>query len=247
MVKSNENYPLKEWIPLLVDADWVSYGGSWLVTSWPELQWIIQFENAEEWGERGFECRVKLASLSSAGREDALKGYGFCFDNEENICVEYDNSIVAYRGDAEKPPSDWVACLTGSLLSAGSVAHLYYKMAVWDEESQLDEDAFAEKMLEEAHTALLNLQANARDLDKKLTSEANLLGATQSDLMNGDPLAPLRQKANDILCGKDVKLSVTDTIMLKMYRSSGGKTLGGDVESDLALAAHFKFDGEEDP
>jgi len=68
-------------------------------------------------------------------------------------------------------------------------------------------DAFAEKMLEETHIELLHLQVDKRKFHRGLDSRANALGATQEDFMNRDSLAPLRQKANDLLCGKQIEAS----------------------------------------
>ena len=226
---------------MLGDVDWVSYGGSWLVTAWYDMLWIITFDNAEEWGDEGFWCEIKLASLSSNAREDALKSCGMAFDNDENIVIPSGETVAS----REEQPDLWREVIAETLLGHGATARLYCKSDTWTEESKLDEDDFAEKMLEEAHLELLNLQVDKRKFNRKLNSRANKIGATQEDFMNGDPMAPLRQKATDIVCGKEAKLTPTDRIILKIYGAAGGQTLGGKVEVDLALA-DVMLRGEED-
>jgi len=169
-------------------------------------------------------------SLSSKAREDALSSCGYEFDNEENILTE-SGELVVERGQE----LEWKCCLADALLGYGAKAVLHTITSSLPVED--DEDEVAEEMLETAYIQLLHLQCKPRELDEKLAMPANKLGATFEDFLDGDSLAPLRQKAADILCGKTVDLSPEESILLKMYGAAQGQTLGGKVESELAVAA----------
>ena len=244
---TKEKYPLEEWTPLSGDVNWVDYGGSWLVTAWDDLVWIIRFENMAEWGDgaEGFHCEILLAKLSSDAVEDALKSCGWEFDEEEDIVCPHNGELIAEHGYDEKPSKAWVSCVADCLMGYGAVAHLHSISETCSEEDD-DYEEKAEKLLEMAYVELLNLQCSYGKTDDILNSPANKLGATWEDIMDGDALALLRRKAEDVICGKSVELSTEESIVLKMYGACGGQTLGGKVETELAVA-HYMLEDEDEP
>jgi len=83
-------------------------------------------------------------------------------------------------------------------------------------------------------------------LDAALDGVANAIGSSVRDMMQGDCLAGLRRHAEGVVSGEvSVGENVSSDIVLKMYAASGGQTLGGKVELELALAGELLKDSGE--
>ena len=131
-----------------------------------------------------------------------------------------------------------MSCVAECLMSYGAKAVLYQVMETPSCED-LEEEEQAKGLLEMAHTQLLHLQSRPWRVEEKLDETFNKVGATYRDMLQGDPIAPLRRKAEQIIGGEDVSLSESERMILNMYGASGGQTLGGKQETELAIASHF--------
>jgi hypothetical protein len=230
--------PKPEWTPICADVNWVAYSGSWLVDVWADhLMWAIDFDVFADDEETITNCvSVVLMDRNSESVETALACCGWELDVEENIVDAHSGEVVVCIGEEDRPPREWFAVLANALLAHGTFADLWTTSRSYDYDDNDRQEEEAEEMVDEAYTQLLHLQADRARLRETLEAPANPLGATWRDMMNGDPMAPLRQKAADIVCGKDTELMAHESLMLKVFSASGGQTLDGRVESDLALA-----------
>lgn len=192
--------------------------------------------NCGEWGAKGFQCDVLLVSLSSKAREDALKSCGWHFDNEENIINSSAGDLIAERGNSVITPKQWTSCIVDVLVQYGASACLHTITEVCEN----DDDEVAQEVLEKAYIELCTLQCNIGLMDEKLDGNFNVLGATHRDMLDGDPLVSLREKAVNVISGKPAKFSPAESIVLKMYGASKGVTLGGKLETELAIAHHLR-------
>lgn len=242
---TDKKYPKKDWDTLNSDSNWIDYGGSWLVKAWADLMWIIKFENKEDWGEQGYLCEVRLASLSSASLRDALKSAGLKINDDSVYDDIYDyegNTVVKWN----KRPDLWKLIVTDALLGYGATACLFSVEGEYDEDSE-EEMITAQSLIDEAYHKVLELQTNMTARNKILDSVANKVGSTYRDIMDGDFLGGLRRKAQSILNGEDPEISMQDRVILEMYGATGGRTLGGEVETEIALAGNMlKGKHEED-
>lgn len=232
--------PDPKWAEICVDVNWDAHGGSWLVDVRADhLMWAIDFDVFRDDEETLTNCvSVVLMDRNSESVDAALGCCGWEFDIEQNIVdAHYSDDVIACIGEDDRPAKEWFAALANALLSYGAFAVLWTRSQSYDYDDNDRQEEEAEDMVDEAYTQLLHLQVNRAQLEEKLEASANRLGATWKDIMNGDPLAPVRQKAVDIVCGKDVELTDDQRLILKMYGASGGRTLGGQVEADLAWAS----------
>jgi hypothetical protein len=76
---------------------------------------------------------------------------------------------------------------------------------------------------------------------KALRRKVNALGSSAGDFGKGDCLAGLRRTAKKVLMGEPCEVPPESEVTLKMFASCGGRTLGGEVEVELALAGSMSM------
>ena len=220
-----DNY--KGWAWLTGDCDWVTYGGCWYKKSADGALWVLRFCNREDYGDgaKGYDCdvlRVKLEEVAVAETISALRSCGWKFemeDGEPRIVCPHDGTTVA-SGEAVEP------CLLSCLIGYGTYAPMGEHTSNWPDRARCASRRDAEGMM--ADTAVVEAR-----LDKPF----NAIGTTQREAAQGDILAGLKRTAQAVMLGEEP--DVHSAIALKMFAASKGQTLGGTVETELALAGEL--------
>ena len=231
------------WTFLTGDVGWEKYGGKWCRKAPDGTWWIVRFENCDEWGDgaHGFEAdiqRIDLAEVPPTELGSALRSCGWEIEARTgNIVCPHSGDVVA-EFDTDAWPMVLIDCLSGS--------GCYSPMGSVTAEGELDDfdctitdDGTAHKTRDSAFTEAEEMMGSPEAIETALNKPVNALGATARDFGRGDPMAPLRAKADAMLRGENVLLSTSESIILKMYSASNGQTLGGTVKANLAAAGRI--------
>lgn len=218
------------WVVLTGDSSWEDYGAKWCKKDSVGVWWVLRFENCAEWGDgaSGYYCdvqRVRFRDVSTADIKRALQSCGLAIDIEDGSIVdEHSGDLIA-----EALTERYELVMLEALTSYG----IYSPMGKETGESYpLRVRAAARRLAE-------SLMADAGRCNAALAKPVNALGATAADFGRGDGIgSSLRNRAWLHAPGGDPegKLTPAERIVLQMYNASGGQTLGGAVETELAAA-----------
>lgn len=227
---------MRGWKFLTGDVNWEDHGGMWCRQSPDGAWWVVRFENCSDWGDgaTGYECSVLRVSIPEVPAEEihaALRSCGW------EVCLTQMAIVAPYSGDiiakVGSPAFDLV--LLDALIGYGT----YSPMGSETRESRPTRVRAAGRRLAES------MMVNTEETAAALAKPVNALGATAADFGRGDPLAPLREKADAILRGEDPEISITDSLILRMYGASNGVTLGTAKEAKLAAAGNSLKEKED--
>jgi len=217
------------WKFLTGDVNWEDYGGKWAKKAWDNSWWILRFENCEEWGDgaTGYSCdiqRIDLLEVPGDTLVSALSSCGWAYSQEEQgiVCSHSDDVVVKFTD------KHFELVLIDCLSGYGCYAPM----------GSVTGESYPDLVRAAGHNAADEMMADSVATARALAKPANALGATAADFGCGDPLAGLRNMAAALLCGEllPTDLEPQEALVLQMYNASGGKTLGGAVESELAAA-----------
>lgn len=207
----------KDWIDIGSDVNWEDYGGLWAKRS-PEhsygVWYILQFMNM----------------IDACGEKEAEEiGYVYkCEVSMVNLTVVDGKTLVDAASEfLDYPDMDARSkelALVYSLASGGTRAILHTETGKTN----------PSKVRRLAYLEAERLMRDDSRREEKLDQPYNAIGTTNREVMGGDILAGLRRSAEDVMLGKSVDPKAS--LMLRMYGATGGQTLGGTVETDLAVA-----------
>ena len=218
---------MKGWTFLTGDVNWEDYGGTWARKGADDIWWVLRFDNKAEWGDgaSGYYCevfRIDMEEVPPEALQSAIDCCAWTHDDIRRDC----------NGDADSMELMYLEALRSYGLGA--------PMGSFDGNRAMSVRAQARRLAEE-------LGVDDAKCGKLLRRKINQIGSTAADLGRGDSLAGLRRTAKKVI--EEGKMpSVEDSIMLKMYAASGGNTLGGKQEIELAVAGETvkALKGEKD-
>lgn len=212
---------MSDWTYLTGDVDWQGYGATW-IREVNGIHWALVFENMEEWGDgaKGYYCDVRRIDLNEIQPDVAKKALDCCGID----VIELVDMYALTRA----------LTLVEALLSYGVYAPMGNETSAWPDRARAGARRIADALIED-DTAC----------QTALNETVNKIGSTAADFGRGDTLAGLRRTAVDVI-QRDKKPDAGNSLMLKMFAASGGRTLGGEVEAKLAIAGELlKTNGGE--
>jgi hypothetical protein len=206
---------MKDWEFLSGDMNWEEYDGSWYYCVGSQKYYVL--------------------------RLIYLQGHDPLFDDKYCCEVLYVDLKAAGKDsiqdamdfcgieDVSKVEPAW---LVDALVSYGTYATL--------------DSVFGDAYPLRIRAAARRIADNFIDSDKKLLSKAlnkpaNAIGSTARDMMKGDCLAGLKRSAKKVMMGG--KVDDASKLMMKAYHVSRGNTLGGKIETEIAVAGGLIAEG----
>lgn len=208
---------LKEgWVDLGSDVNWEDYHGMWgkPAPHEPGVWYVLRFTNMiDAAGEKAakemgirYECSVFRVDLNALPAEKKLAVLKSFLDWEDWDSKEREAATVY------------------GLVGDGCASPLH-------EESSWNYPARVRAAAKREADSIMN------DFDRReelLNRPINAIGTTAREVGQDDLLAGLHRSAEQVMEGKPVDPKAS--ILLQMYAGCGGRTLGGAVETDLAIA-----------
>jgi len=207
---------MKDWTFLTGDVNWQEYGATWCLQK-GRAWWVLRFSNKAEWGDgaQGYCCevlRVLLDDTAVESKRDALSFVGMSEDDFQELCFE--------------DPKQSELCLLDALVSYGVYAPM-----------DSCESNYPNRARAQARRQADFIMSNDPERKRLLNRSVNKIGTTAREMGKGDLLAGLKRSADKVFKGESV--SKEKSILLKMYGAANGQTLGGKVETKLAIAGQL--------